>query len=218
MKQEFFQIYTKYKNQILPITFIILSLFVAFRVILPQFSSISQTNTEIENKKQELEILNNSIKVLETASDDEVSQDLTLSTDALPTSKDVTKIFGAMTAAARASNTELNEFSLKVGGVFGKAVSQVDVAPTIGVPQVSVVARVSSSNASNLIQFAQELDKTLPLSEVKRIDTVSNLGTFEISFYYKPIDLNLVSKKDKVVPLTQADRNLLNQLTEWNRN
>lgn len=217
MKQEFFQIYIKYKNQILPITFILLSLFIAFRVILPQFSSISETYTAIESKKQELLTLNSSIKVLENTSDDQISQDLTIATDALPTSKDVTKIFGAMTSAARASNTELNEFSLKVGGVFGKAVGQGDVASTIGVPQVSVVARVSSSDAPGLIQFAQELDKTLPLSEIKRIDTVSNLGTFEISFYYKPIDLNLVSKKDKVTPLTQADRNLLNQLAEWNQ-
>ena len=157
MKQEFFQIYIKYKNQILPITFILLSLFIAFRVILPQFSSISETYTTIESKKQELLTLNSSIKVLENTSDGEISQDLTIATDALPTSKDVTKIFGAMTSAARASNTELNEFSLKVGGVFGKAVGQGDVASTIGVPQVSVVARVSSSHASGLIQFAQEL-------------------------------------------------------------
>ncbi|MBI4092145.1 MAG: hypothetical protein HY427_03015 [Candidatus Levybacteria bacterium] len=214
MKRELFQIYTKYKKQILPLTLILLSLFIAFRVILPQFSSISQTNAAIESKRQELETLSNSIKVLETASDDAVSEDLTISTDALPTSKDVTKIFGALSSAASTSNTELNEFSLKIGGVFGKEVSPADTS-AIGVPQVSVVAKVSSSDTSNLIQFAKRLDTTLPLSEIKQIDAVGNLGTFEINFYYKPIDLNLVSKKDKVVPLTQADRNLLNQLAEW---
>ena len=214
MKQElFFQIYTKYKKQILPLALILLSLFIAFRVILPQFSSISETNSLIENKKQELEILNNSIRVLEVTSDDAVSEDLAISTDALPTSKDVTKIFGALSSAASASNTELNEFSLKVG-VLGKEVSPADVS-VIGIPQVSVVAKVSSSDASNLIQFGQKLDQTLPLSEIKQIDAVGNLATFEIKFYYKPIDLNIVSKKDKITPLTQADRNLLNQLAEW---
>lgn len=198
-------------------TFILLSLFIAFRVILPQFSLISQTNTAIESKKQELETLNDSIRVLEITSDDAVSEDLTISTDALPTSKDVTKIFGALTSAARASNTALNEFSLKIGGVFGKEVSSADMS-AIGVPKVLVIAKVSSSDASSLIQFAKRLDQTLPLSEIKQIDAVGNLGTFEISFYYKPIDLNLVSKKDKVTPLTQADRNLLNQLAEWDQN
>ncbi|OGH18761.1 MAG: hypothetical protein A2868_03245 [Candidatus Levybacteria bacterium RIFCSPHIGHO2_01_FULL_40_15b] len=216
MKQKLFQIYTKYKKQILPLALILLSLFIAFRVILPQFSLISETNSIIENKKQELETLNNSIRVLETTSDDAVSEDLAISTNALPTSKDVTKIFGALSSAASASNTELNEFSLKIGGVFGKEVSPAD-ASAIGVPQVSVVAKVSSSDTSNLIQFGQKLDQTLPLSEIKQIDAVGNLGTFEIKFYYKPIDLNIVSKKDKVTPLSQADRNLLNQLAEWNQ-
>ncbi|MEK7188231.1 MAG: hypothetical protein AAB685_00070 [Patescibacteria group bacterium] len=214
MKQAFSQIYTKYKKQILPLTLITLSLFIGFRVIPPQVSSISRTYAAISNKKQELETLNNSIKVLKATSDEDVSEDLAISTDALPTSKDVTKIFGALSSAASASNTQLNEFSLNIGRVFGKEVSPADTS-AIGVPQVSVVAKVSSSTTSNLIQFGQKLDQTLPLSETKQIDAVGNLGTFEIKFYYKPLDLNIVSKKDKITPLTQADRNLLNQLAEW---
>lgn len=217
MKQEFSQIYVKYKKQILPLTSIVLSLFIIVRVILPQLFSISETNTVISSKIQELETLNNSIRVLGAARDDEASRDLTLSTNALPTSKDIVKIFGALSSAARTSNTELNEFSLKIGGVFGKETGTGDIS-AIGVPRVSVTAKVSSTDASNLSQFAQKLVQTLPLSEIKRIDTVGNLGTFEINFYYKPIDLNLVSKKDKVTPLSQAERNILNQLTEWDQN
>lgn len=214
MKQKLFQIYTKYKKQIFPLALLLLSLFIAFRVIFPQFISISETNSVIKDKKQELETLNNSIRVLEATSGDAVSEDLAILTDALPTSKDITKIFGALSSAASASNTELNEFSLKIGGVLGKEVSLAD-ATAIGVPQVSVVAKVSSSDTLSLIQFGQKLDQTLPLSEIKQIDAVGNLGTFEIKFYYKPLDLNIVSRKDKITPLTQADRNLLNQLAEW---
>ena len=177
MKQKLFQIYTKYKKQIFPLALTLLSLFIAFRVILPQFRTISETNSVIKNKTQELENLNNSIRVLETTSDDAVSEDLTILTNALPTSKDVTKIFGALSSAASASNTELNEFSLKIGGILGKEVSSAD-ASAIGVPQVSVVAKVSSSDTSNLIQFGQKLDQTLPLSEIKQIDAVRSLGTF----------------------------------------
>ena len=135
----------------------------------------------------------------------------------MPTSKDITKIFGALTSAARASNTELKEFSLKVGGVFGKS-DALNPPAAVGVPQISVVARVSSPDASGLISFAQKLNQRLPLSEVKKIEAIGNLGVFDIGFYYKPLDQNLISKKDKVVPLSEADRNLLNQLAEWNQN
>lgn len=216
MKEELLRIYTKYKKQILPLLLIILSLFIVFRVILPQFFSISETNSAIAAKKQELETLKNSIKVLETISDDIVSADLALSTDALPTTKDVARIFGALSTAAKTSDTDLNEFSLKIGGILGKDITTGDIS-AIGVPQVSVVAKVSSSDPSGLIQFAEEINHTLPLSEIKKIDANGNEGTFEINFYYKPIDLNLISKNDKVAPLTPADRNLLNELNGFGR-
>lgn len=216
MKQELFRIYIKYKKQILPSVLILLSLFIVFRVILPQVSAISGTNSIIEIKKQELETLNNSIRVLEATSDDAVLADIALSTDALPTTKDITRIFGALSSAAKASNTELSEFSLRIGGVFGKEISVRDTS-AIGTPQVSVIAHVSSNDPSDLIRFAQELNHTLPLSEIKKVGTIGNVGTFEISFYYKPIDLNLISKNDKVKRLTQADRNLLNELSSFAR-
>ena len=216
MKQELYQIYTKYKKHILSIALILLSLFIVFRVIFPQFSSISETNSIIENKKQERETLNNSIKVLETTADDALLKDMVLSTDALPTAKDVTRIFRALSSAASASNTGLNEFSLKLGGIFGKEKNTINTS-VIGVPQILVIAKVSSSDPSDLIRFGQELNRTLPLSEIKKIDVANNIGTYEINFYYKPMDLNLISKKDKVMPLSSADRNLLNELNNFSR-
>src|SRR3990167_1321002 len=217
MKQKLSQIYTKYKNQILQAFFVFLSLFIVFRVILPQISVISEAGHTIEAKREELETLTNSIRVIENTNDDAISQDLAISTDALPTSKDIVKIFSALTSAARASNTELREFSLVVGRVFGK--TDLDSqSSAIGVPELSVVAREVSPDASDLIQFAQKLNQTLPLAEIKKIDAGNNLGTFNINFYYKPLDLSLISKNDKVLPLSQADRNLLNQLAGWKNN
>ncbi len=217
MKKELSQIYVRYKTQLLPALFILLSLFIVFRIIFPQLSEITGTNLTIENKKQELKILTDSIRVIENTNDSAISQDLLLSTNALPTSKDIIRIFSALTSAAGASNTELKEFSLKVGGVYGDKDSAVEQS-AIGIPQLLVVAGISSPDSSSLINFAQRLSQTLPLSEIKKIEAASNLGTFDISFYYKPLNQNLISKNDKVEALSQADRELLNQLAEWNQN
>jgi hypothetical protein len=214
MKAELYQTYTKYKQQILPLLLAILSIFIVLRVILPQISSISETNSLIESKQQELNTLLSSLRVLETTPDDTLENDFAIAGSALPISKDVSRLVEAMNSAARASNTKLGEFSFKIGGVFGKENASGETSD-IGVPQASVVTRVSSDDPYSLILFAEKLSQTLPLSEIRKIDTVGNTGVFEVEFYYKPVDVNLISRTDRVLPLNQNDRNLLNQLKEW---
>lgn len=211
--KELVEIYKKYKQQILPLAFMLFSIFILFRVIIPQFSTISETNNLIISKKEELSVLNNSLKIIESADRDQVARDFGISTTALPTAKDIVKIFSALTSATAKSDTELKEFSLKIGGLYGKIIE--NTSQVIGAPDVAVVANVQSENPANFIEFARELSKTLPLSEIKKINTTGNLGVYEISFYYKPLDLTLVSKSDKVQELSQADKNLLNELSGW---
>ena len=217
MKEEFNRIFKKYKKQIFPIVLIGLSVFIVFRVILPQISEITSTSQKISQKKEELVTLSNSVATLSTLNDQNLTSNLKLTTTALPTSKDITKIFSALTSAASAANAELLEFSLKVGGVYGGDSDKSPTRSVIGAPHLSVVARIGADDADAIVAFAKAVNERLPLSEVKKIEANSAIGTFELDFFYKPADLNLISKQDKVSPISQADQNLINQLNSWDK-
>ncbi len=214
MKSAFNFYYIKYKKQIVPATLFALSFFIIFRIITPQFSTISESNQIIDEKKRENEVLKETLNTIATLDGSQVSENLSTTVKALPREKDIAAIFSALTSAAASSQTQLREFSLKIGGLYGRAAKG---SPVRGIPAVDVVARVTASNPKNFVEFARALQRTLPLSELKSVDINQSLGTYELGFYYKPLDLTLVAKQDKVVPLSQSDLNLINQLREWDR-
>lgn len=214
--QELKRYYVKYKKQLIPTVLLSLALFIIFRVILPQVSSISESNQAISDKARSVETLKSSLSALASLGETDSASNLELSLKALPASKDIALIYSALSSAATSSQSELRDFSLKVGGVYGRAV-KVSSGGVKGVPAIDVLARVSAANPSNLIVFSKELQERLPLAEVKRIDSNKDLGTFEIGFYYKTYDLSLISRQDKVLSLSQQDLNLLNQLKGWDK-
>lgn len=206
--------YLKYKKQIFPTLLISLSFFIVFRVIIPQFASISESNQIISDKSRETNTLKETLNIISVLNEANASSNLSATTKALPTAKDITVIFSALTSAASISEVDLKEFSLKVGGLYGRAARG---AGTRGAPMIEVVARITSSDPENFVKYAGALQARLPLSEIKSIDVNGNIGTYELGFYYKPLDLTLVSKQDKVTPLNQNDLNLINQLKEWDQ-
>ena len=205
--------YLKYKKFLLPAALIFLIFFLVFRVILPQLSSIGDLNQEIFDKNQKNASLQNSLSAISNQNQDTLSSDLDTATQALPTSKNIAFIFDALSAAATAAGTDLKEFSLKVGGLYGRA--EKVSSNNVGVPTVDVIVRIGGADATSIAQFTKEIQQRLPLAEVKTIDATGSLSTLEVSFFYKPLDLFLLSKKENVAPISQADLNLLSQLKGW---
>ena len=212
MKEKLSIIYVKHKRQIIPVVFIGLSFFIIFGIIIPQGSSISEANKTISAKQQEVDSLAQTLKLLSSLNENEVSSNLSTTTKALPTAKDISLIFTALTSAAAASETNIRDFSLKIGRLYGKAE---EANTTLGVPEVEVIVRVSASSSSGFVSFSNEMQKRLPLSEIKKIDTNGIDGAYELSFYYKPHDISKISSQTTVAPLSQSDLNLINQLREW---
>lgn len=213
MKKDLKQSYVKYKKQLTPIIFLALSLFIIFGVIVPQLSAVSESSRQIQNNAKDVEELKKTLSVVASQNEADLTSDLSTSLKALPHSKDITLIFGALSSSAASSQIQLREFSLEVGGLFGGAqASSVNIK---GSPSVNVIARVSAGNPFILIKFSNEIQKRLPLAQVTQIDANEALATFNISFYYKPLDLTLISREPNAAPLTQADSDLINKLKEW---
>ncbi|HVT01048.1 MAG TPA: hypothetical protein VHE53_02320 [Patescibacteria group bacterium] len=207
--------YIKYKHFILPTVFIMLSFFILFRVIMPQVTSIASANQDIETKNNDVQNLQTSLSALSNSDDSAINDDLDIVTKALPVSKNITQIFEALSSAAGGAGVDLKEYSLKVGGIYGRAekVAQTGVR---GVPTVDVDVKVSGASPRQIVDFTKQIQERLPLSEVKQINSTGNSATLEVSFFYKPLDLTLVSRQDNVPGVNQNDLTLINQLKDWN--
>ncbi len=204
--------YLKYKKQILPIAFIMLSVFIIFAVIMPQISSISDTKAEVQDQTDEFNTLSETLRTVSTVTQADTESNLQLANRALPNTKDISIIFTALNSAATESDAELRDFSLKIGGLFGKAEKTAGVK---GIPSIDVIANIYSATPSSFVKFSQKVQAKLPLSEVKKIDISGDKAKFELSFYYKPYDLAALARKGTVAPLSTADQNLLNQIMQW---
>ena len=55
----------------------------------------------------------------------------------------------------------------------------------------------------------------LPLSDVLVINSSGSFATIEMVFFYKPLNLSAIAAQNRVLPLSQTDKNLLEQLREW---
>lgn len=198
----------------IPGILLILCLFIVFKVIFPQLLSISESNSEIKNKKIEAEALSKTLSILSSLDANQIEVDLNTSTHALPTSKDIALIFSSLTSAANSSQATLREFSLKVGGIYGRAIKGVG---SKGTPSIDVIAKISSPNPASFITFSREIQKRLPLSEIKSMNSSGTTATYEIGFFYKPIDIAIVAKQDRINSLSQSDINTLGQLREWDK-
>jgi len=206
--------YSKYKQYILPIVLICVSFFIIFKVFLPELTSISEEKRTIETQKMEIETLKKTFQVLSSQDDTKIEDDLKIVKLALPTSKDPSAVFQAMVSAAEKSKVELKQYSFKVGNIYGKQVNSPN-SDKKGIPFLTVLIRLSSPDAQSFIRFASEIQKGMPISEVNNINIQGSSGTLEVNFYYKPYDLTVLAKQNKVIPLSASEEKILEQLKEW---
>ena len=209
-------IITRYKKFIIPLVLNLLTVFLVFWVIFPQIGQIPQQLSKIKTQTSQNKTLNESLSLLRSLPDSEVDENFTTVVSALPTTKDVALIFSSLSSAASASNTQVESFSLNAGGIFGRAAELSDTG-TITTPTLSVIAQVGGASAASLTQFGSELTVRLPVAEIRNLGLANDSATYEIGFYYKPLDTAKIDRQDKIIPLSQSEINLLNQLKEWSR-
>lgn len=207
--------YAKYKTYLLPVVFIILGFFIVSRVIVPQLSTVGEKRQEISQKTDEIAVLEGSLNTMSKQDQDVLGEYLSVVGHALPTSKNIAIIFEALSSAAAAADADLNEFTLKVGGLYGRA--EATSLAGRGTPSIEVGLRVDGADTESVVQFTREIQSRLPLSEVVSINTSGGFATVQMNFFYKPLNLLLIRGQDNVRPLSQADLDLLNELEGWDQ-
>jgi hypothetical protein len=177
-------------------------------------NTINNLSSEVSDASSRVQVLKGSYNAISSQNDAELDSKVGIALEALPTTKDITKIFSALNSAASSSDTSLREFSLKVGGVHGKGAEVPADLPSA--PSLEVLARVEGNDTRSLSAFSTALERKFPLAEVSKIDSSGNAASFQISFFYKPVNLTILAKKDKISPLSPEDTEFLNKLSSDN--
>ena len=184
---------------------------------MPQFTSIGKEQEVITQKTKEINNLKTSINTINSSSTQDILDSLHAVNAALPSSKDIVAIYGAITTLATKSNINIREFSLKIGKLYnsGKSKTLSLEATENGTPILSVIISVHSDDNRNVFTFSQELYKILPLAEIQKIGLNNGDGNFEVNFFYKPYDANIIAQQTDVQPLTPQEKKVLADLKVW---
>lgn len=208
--QELIFFYKKYQSIIIPCLFFLGAIFIFIQIIMPTLSAIGAQRQTLKTEEQKLSDYTNSVTVLNSLDDAQVSKNANIAISALPPSKDVQSIYLALTTSATKAGIILTGFSVSLGDVFGKtSVPQ----NTTGIPFVVVTVKVEGANIDNIIEFSNELAKVSPLNKVTGANINSGSGDMDIVFYYKPYDLRLINQ-NVVKPLSESEQLMLNELPQ----
>lgn len=209
-------IYRKHKKKILPLIFGFVSVFVFFRIIIPQWSDITDVQSLLTTKNKVVEAKGATVDLLNSLSQDNVDSDYALATTALPNQKDIVLIFSELSDAASKSNVKLGGFSLKVGGIYTTTKNTKSADKSInGIPYLNILVNVSGKN-DNLRKFADVIYKSMPVVEIKSIDITKNDARYDVNFYFKPVALKAPNADSTALTsLTPLQASQLKELKSW---
>lgn len=209
-------IYRKHKKEILPLIFGFVSVFVLFRIIMPQWSDITDVQSLLTTKNKVVEAKGATVDLLNSLSQENVDNDYILTTTALPNQKDVVLIFSELSDAASKSNVKLGGFTLKVGGIYTTAKNANAAEKSInGIPYLNILVNISGKN-ENLRKFADIMYTSMPVVEIKSVNIAKNDARYDVNFYFKPVALKAPdADSTALTSLTPLQTSQLKELKFW---
>lgn len=203
-------LYSHYKEFFLPVGFILVSILLFIFFIIPGVQNYFNTQEQAKSETQKLVTLKNNLNTLSSMDDNQLNQNLTVLSAALPSNKDFAGVINAINSDAALTGVSVGDFEFNVGDLSQTSNQGSGQYPTL---QLNVNL---NGNTNAILQYLQLLSKTVPLSEVSSIKIGSNFATLTILFYFKPFLASNISDESPVSPLSAKDQALISQISKWN--
>ncbi|MEK9176419.1 MAG: hypothetical protein AAB520_03180 [Patescibacteria group bacterium] len=206
-KETFIGLYYQYKEFIVPIAAIVISVLLIFIILIPQISSFSVKKAQRDQEMVKLNELNKVASLVVNANQDILASNLSLATGALPTDKDFESILNTMSAVANSSNVSISSYQFSGDD------------PGLGkikkIPTLNFDLNITASPEQGII-FMDNLYKAFPLSEIISINSSSNSTRISLSFYYKPFQPVGPSDEISLREMNNVESAALKTISEWN--
>lgn len=198
------ELYYRYRDFITPVGVICICLFTVWVVILPQIQNWFGMQQEVATDVQQIQILKQNLNAITQMNDTTLNSLLTISSSALPTTKDFSAMVNALNTAALAAGTQIGDYTFQIGNVAGV----IPNTPT-GVGPTSLQLSVTiPGTIQTMKEFVRNLKKSLPLSDVISVSqNTDSTITVIVVFYYAPLPkitfhdtlpLTIIAGKDEV--------------------
>ncbi len=212
-------LYRKHKKQIVPLVFGFAAVFVVFRIILPQWSDITEVQQLLTSKGEVVKAKQETVDLLNSLPQENVNTNYSVATTALPPQKDIVLLFSELNDASARADVKLGGFTVKVGGVYSATNTNKDTDKSInGIPYLNILISVSGQSDA-LRKFADVMYKSMPIVEIKNIDIAKNDARYDVNFYFRPIALKAAkSDSTALTNLTPLQISQLKELNSWKGN
>lgn len=202
-------IYGQYQGYLLPVGIIIASLLLFFYVIIPQITSFTDLQKQMEKESQKLTVLRSNINYLSNLDSNSLDANFKTATNTLPKEKDFVGVLSAVNEASGRSSVSLGDYQFKVGDLG------VAKATLKGLPFLEIDLNIVG-NSSDLIRFIKELQKTIPISDVVNGGTSGPSAFLTVRFYYLSLPSVSLASDTAIRPIATNEEAILKNLATWN--
>lgn len=203
--------YNKYKIYVLPIGIICASIFALFQVLLPQILSLSESQRDMGERQLRVQKLKDSVTTIKSLSDETLDKNLDVATGALPTNKDILRIYSGLSSAAERAKVSVDRFAF--GGIN---VYQNPQDKALDVQNILVTVTVKGDRDS-LEGYINQLYKTFPLIEVRSANFLikEEQLDLQIAFYFKPYNTEIIAGTYEIRAFTPSELDVLKTVESW---
>ncbi|MDO8620798.1 MAG: hypothetical protein Q7R31_00725 [Candidatus Levybacteria bacterium] len=201
-------LYTKYKEFLVPVMVMIVSIILLIVFVVPQFLIFLSNIDTMKTENSKLSVLKNNLNIITSANDSILDSQLKITSAALPLTKDYTGILNALATSSRISGASLGTFEFQVGDVSQTQQNQ------SGFPFLKMTLNVGG-DMKTINNFINSLSQTLPLSEITGVIINNDFSTINLSFYYKPVPANAISNNLPINAVSKEGFNLISKLSSF---
>lgn len=194
---------------------VVICLVLIFQLILPQIYSWFSIREEIIATRERISVLQDNINFMNNLDRAVLNSQVDTATTALPPEKDFGSMLDVIAAASIASGVSLNDFSFQVGDVESSKGLVTDVRHH-GLASIKVTV-VAVGTVDGVRRFIENLEQSIPVSEVVNIDGSGQTVSVSVQFYQKPIADVDIKEDQPLQPLSSEKVALLQKLASWKK-
>lgn len=202
------ELYERYKEFLLPVALIFISLFLLFKFVLPLGGTIVSNKQARDDAMRDLNIVESNYKLVSSSDAQALEQDSEVLTQALPLEKDFAGILAAISGAGISSGVSVGNFEFQVGDISSTE------SNTGGKTSLQLLVNIQG-DAQSIISFVNKINESLPLAEVNSVDFNQAGAVVNISFYYKPLNKADIADNIPLRNISAKDRELVTNLQRF---
>jgi len=205
-------LYRHYKDYIIPVVVIFLSVLILFFIVNPQIKQYLSSQNQLKTQTQKLQVLKNNYSFLASMDDAKSDADMSSLLSVLPLEKDFVSSMNAVSYAASKTGVSIGNFQVNVGDLE----KDTNPAGLTGILYPYMQIQIDlGGKAETIFQFINVLYETAPIAEVSSIKFDQATATLVINYYYKQYSLENISSQSPIVPFSAQKENIIKEVSAW---